>query len=200
MGNETLDLLIEGGNAKAGPTTAPKLAQFKVNMSQLFNDINEKTKDYKGMNVPVKVEIDTSNASYNIKVGVPPVSALIKKEMNIKKFGVEKKQEEAGAKVEAKPKEEKTKPAATTPETPAAVVPEEPKPEKKEKIIYGNLTIDQAIKIARMKRDSMLSRTMKGSLKEVIGACVSMPITVEGKSPKEVLQDIDNGVYDNKLK
>ena len=88
MGKETLDLLIEGGNAKPGPTTAPKLSQYKVNMGQLFNEINEKTKEYKGMNVPVKIVIDTSKSSYEIKVGVPPVSSLIKKELGLKKMGV----------------------------------------------------------------------------------------------------------------
>ncbi len=202
MAKEILDLFVEGGNAKPGPTTAPRLAQFKINMSQLFNDINEKTKEYKGMNVPVKVEIDTNNGSYSIRVGVPPVASLIKKEMGVPKFGVEKKEKVEEVKVEEKKpeKEEKSKAAVPETETPAAPVVEEPKPEKKEKIIYGNLTIDQAIRIAKMKRESLLSKTMKGALKEVVAACVSMPITVEGKGAKEVLQDIDDGIYDDKLK
>lgn len=199
MVKEVIDLLVEGGNAKAGPTTAPRLAQFKINISQLFNDINEKTKEYKGMNVPVKIEIDTSSGSYNIKVGVPPIASLIKKELGLKKFGFEKKEVTEEVKTEAKPNEEKPKSTATT-EVSTPIATEEPKPEKKEKIIFGDLTIDQAIKIAKMKRESLLAKTMKGALKEVVAACVSMPITVEGKNPKEVLRDIDEGKYDNLLK
>ncbi len=197
MAKETLDLLVEGGNAKPGPTTAPKLSQFKINMSQLFNDINDKTKEYKGMNVPVKIDIE--NGSYSIRVGVPPVASLIKKEMGVKKFGVEKK--ESDVKVEAKPKDKKGEaPKEDAPAVTQPAVVEEPKVEKKEKIIFGNLTIDQAIKIAKMKRDSLLAKDMKKALKEVVGACASMPITVEGKNAKDVLRDIDSGLYDNKLK
>ncbi len=199
MVKQVIDLLVEGGNAKAGPTTAPRLAQFKINISQLFNDINEKTKEYKGMNVPVKIEIDTSSDSYNIKVGVPPIASLIKKELGLKKFGVEKKEVTEEVKTEAKPNEGKPKSTATT-EVSTPIATEEPKPEKKEKIIFGDLTIDQAIKIAKMKRELLLAKTMKGALKEVVAACVSMPITVEGKNPKEVLRDIDEGKYDNLLK
>ena len=200
MTKDTLDMLVEGGNAKPGPATAPKLAQYKMNVGKLFTDINEKTKEYKGMNVPVKIEIDTDNGNYSIKVGIPPIASLIKKEMGIKKFGAEKKEKTEVEKTDAKPKAEKGKPAAAV-ETPVETATEEKKPvEKKEKIIYGNLTIEQAIKIAKMKKDSMLAKTMRSALKEVIGACVSMPITVENKNPKDVLVDIDKGNYDDKLK
>ncbi len=78
---ETLDLLIEGGHAKPGPTTAPKLGMYKVNMGKLFQDINEQTKDYKGMNVPVKVTINKKDSSYSIKIGTPTVSSFIRKEL-----------------------------------------------------------------------------------------------------------------------
>ncbi len=203
MGKETLDLLIEGGNAKPGPTTAPKLSQYKVNMGQLFNEINEKTKEYKGMNVPVKIVIDTSKFSYEIKVGVPPVSSLIKKELGLKKMGVEKKAED---KIKPAAVEEK-KPAEVTEKkygkTPAATPVEEPAPkkeEKKERIIYGNLKMEQIVKITKMKRESLLAKDFKKAVKEVVGAVVSMPLTIEGKPAKEVLKEIDEGKYDSLLK
>lgn len=192
MAKEMLGLLVEGGNAKPGPATAPKLAQFKINMGQLFNDINEKTKEYKGMNVPIEIEIDTGTGSYKVRVGVPPVASLIKKEMGIKKFGLEKKQE-AGE----EEGEERDKKKAAAKEEKAG---EKPKEKKEEKKIFGNLSIDQAIKIAKMKQDGMLAKSLKSALKEVVGACVSMPITVEDKTAKEVLRDIDAGAYDDKLK
>ncbi|MCD1296319.1 50S ribosomal protein L11 [Methanocella sp. CWC-04] len=63
----------------------------------------------------------------------------------------------------------------------------------------GDLTIDQAARIAEMKKEEMLSYNLKGAVKEVIGTCVSMGITVEGKKPKEIFADIDAGKYDDKL-
>ncbi|MBS3052230.1 MAG: 50S ribosomal protein L11 [Candidatus Aenigmarchaeota archaeon] len=203
MGKETLDLLIEGGNAKPGPTTAPKLSQYKVNMGQLFNEINEKTKEYKGMNVPVKIVIDTSKSSYEIKVGVPPVSSLIKKELGLKKMGVEKKAEDKikpATVEEKKPAEVIEKRDAKTPtKTPVEELAPK-KEEKKERIIFGNLKMEQIVKITKMKRDSLLAKDFKKAVKEIVGAVVSMPLTIEGKPAKEILKEIDEGKYDSLLK
>ena len=63
----------------------------------------------------------------------------------------------------------------------------------------GNLTMDQVINVARMKKGSMLSYTLKNAVKEVIGTCVSLGITIEGKKPKEIFADINAGKYDEKL-
>ena len=63
----------------------------------------------------------------------------------------------------------------------------------------ADLKMEQALKIARMKFDTLLSNDYKNAAKEVIGTCVSMGITVEGKDPREVQQEIDKGVYDDKL-
>lgn len=63
----------------------------------------------------------------------------------------------------------------------------------------GNLTIDQAMKVARQKKGAMLSYTMKNAVKEVVGTCVSLGVTVEGKKAKEIFADIDAGKYDDKL-
>ncbi len=203
IGKETLDLLIEGGNAKPGPTTAPKLAQFKVNMGQLFNEINEKTREYKGMNVPVKVIIDTSKSSYEIKVGLPPVSSLIKKELGLAKLGTGKKEEDKSKPaVEEKPAavpDKNVKTPATAPV--AAPVAEAPKKEeKKERVIMGDLKMDQIIKVTKMKRDSLLAKDFKKAVKEVVGSVVSMPLTIEGKPAKQIMKEIDEGKYDSLLK
>jgi len=63
----------------------------------------------------------------------------------------------------------------------------------------GNLTIDQAMRVARQKKGAMLSYTMKNAVKEVVGTCVSLGVTVEGKKAKEIFADIDAGKYDDKL-
>jgi large subunit ribosomal protein L11 len=63
----------------------------------------------------------------------------------------------------------------------------------------ADLSIDQALKIARMKFDALLSNDYKGATKEVIGTCVSMGLTVDGKDPKTVQKEIDEGMYDDQL-
>jgi len=65
--------------------------------------------------------------------------------------------------------------------------------------IVGNLTITQAVKIAQMKREKSLSYELRNTVKEVLGTCISMGISVEGKTPKEVQRAIDEGNYDSQL-
>jgi large subunit ribosomal protein L11 len=178
MSKEVIEMLVEGGNAKPGPATAPRFSQLKINVGEVFNKINQETREYKGMNVPVKVIVDTDTKQYTIKVGVPPVSSLIKKELGLEKIG------SSGSKKDAKgEKKEKAEKAETS----------------KERKIVGNLTIEQCIKIAKMKQSSLLSKNLKSAVKEIVGSCVSMPITIEGKSPKQVLKEIDEGLYDSKI-
>jgi large subunit ribosomal protein L11 len=50
-----------------------------------------------------------------------------------------------------------------------------------------------------MKFDSLLSNDYKMAAKEVIGTCVSMGLTVDGKDPKIVQKEISEGVYDEQL-
>lgn len=63
----------------------------------------------------------------------------------------------------------------------------------------ADLSIEQALKIARMKFDSLLSNDYKMAAKEVIGTCVSMGLTVDGKDPKIVQKEISEGLYDEQL-
>ena len=57
----------------------------------------------------------------------------------------------------------------------------------------GNLSFDQIKKIAENMRPKSLAREMKGTVKEVLGSCVAVGITVDGKSPKDVQKEIDEG-------
>jgi large subunit ribosomal protein L11 len=63
----------------------------------------------------------------------------------------------------------------------------------------ADLSIEGALKVARMKFDSLLSNDYKSAAKEVIGTCVSMGITVEGKDPRELQKEIREGRYDDQL-
>lgn len=85
MAKEKVEILIEGGKASAAPPLGPALGPLKVNIGQVVSDINKKTADFKGMKVPVKVIVDTETKGYEIEIGTPPASQLIKSELGIKK-------------------------------------------------------------------------------------------------------------------
>ena len=86
MAIKTIDALVEGGKATAGPPLGPSLAPLKMNIGEIVAAINEKTKAFAGMKVPVKVIVDTEEKTYDLELGSPPVSQLIKKEVNLEKL------------------------------------------------------------------------------------------------------------------
>jgi len=85
MATETVEVLIEGGKATAAPPLGPALGPLGVNIGQIVADINKKTQDFKGMQVPVKVKVDKSTKDYSISVGTPPASQLLIKEAGVSK-------------------------------------------------------------------------------------------------------------------
>ncbi len=80
---DIVEALVDGGKASAGPPLGPALGPKGVNIGQIIAEINRKTQAFDGMKVPVKIMIN-DDKSFEIKVGTPPVSALIKSELNIK--------------------------------------------------------------------------------------------------------------------
>ena len=78
-----ISVLVEGGKASAGAPLGPALGPMGVNIGEVVSKINEKTKDFAGMRVPVKVLVDSATKSFEIEVGSPPMSALVKKELKI---------------------------------------------------------------------------------------------------------------------
>ena len=79
----TVKALVDGGKATPAPPLGPSLAPTKVNIGQVIAAINEKTKEFAGMQVPVTIKIDPETKEFEISVGSPSVSALIKKELKI---------------------------------------------------------------------------------------------------------------------
>ncbi len=130
-----------------------------VNVLQIVNKINDLTRSYAGMKVPVKVHVDVDDKSFDVEIGTPTTSALI-----VKELGVEK--------------------GSGTP--------------KATKV--GNLSLEQIVKLAGMKRPDSYAKTTIAAVKEVAGACVSMGVTVDSKEPKEFIKDLDKGVYQKALK
>ena len=82
---KSISALVSGGEANAGPPLGPALGPMGVNVLQVVNLINEKTKGLPGMKVPVKVEVDPETKNFTVEVGIPPTSALVAKEANITK-------------------------------------------------------------------------------------------------------------------
>ncbi|MEM0141451.1 MAG: 50S ribosomal protein L11 [Thermoplasmatales archaeon] len=80
---QEISVMVEGGKATAGPPLGPALGPMGVNIGQVLKEINDKTKAFSGMQVPVKVTVDPETKKFEISVGKPPVSALLKKELGI---------------------------------------------------------------------------------------------------------------------
>ena len=156
--NKSISALVTGGEASAGPPLGPALGPMGVNVLQVVNTINDKTKDFSGMKVPVRVEVDPDTKKFTVEVGVPPTAALINKEAGVNKG--------SGT-------------AGTT--------------------FAGNIGIESAIKIAKMKLDRSYARDIRGAVKEVIGTCVSLGMRVDNKTAKEIYADIGSGKYDEAL-
>ncbi len=76
---ETIELLVEGGEASAGPPLGPALGPTDVNVGQVVQAINDETADFEGTEVPVTVTVEEGD--YEIEVGLPPTAALVKDEL-----------------------------------------------------------------------------------------------------------------------
>ena len=150
-----VEALLNGGEANAGPPLGPALGPLGVNVLQIVNNINDMTKAYAGMKVPVRVVVDVETKEFEVEIGTPTTSALVVKELGIPKGS-------------GNPKAEKV----------------------------GNLTMDQVAKIAEMKMPSSYAKSVRTAAKEVMGTCISLGITIEGKDPRDVQKELDQGKWD----
>jgi large subunit ribosomal protein L11 len=155
---ETIEVLVDGGKATPGPPLGPALGPTGINVVQVVAKINEKTKSFAGMKVPVKVIIDPKTKTFDVKVGTPPTSALLFKELGVEKGSGSPKQ-----------------------------------------TVVGNISLEQAIKVADMKKDSLMGADLKARVLEVAGTAVSCGITIEGKDPRAFQAEVKEGKWDAKL-
>ncbi|HLC62872.1 MAG TPA: 50S ribosomal protein L11 [Candidatus Nanoarchaeia archaeon] len=158
MSKEKFEMLIEGGKAAPNQNLAQKLGPAGINLSQVLQQVNDKTSAFKGMKIPVKIIADLKSKTFEIEIGSPPVHELIKNEAAIQK-------------------------GSGTPD--------------KQKL--ANLSVEQVIKIAKMKQDSMLVKTLKSAVKSVAGSCNSAGILIEGKQSKEFTKEVNQGKYDKEI-
>ncbi|WXG42712.1 MAG: 50S ribosomal protein L11 [Promethearchaeati archaeon SRVP18_Atabeyarchaeia-1] len=154
----TVSALVEGGKASAGPPIGPALGPTGVNLYQVVQKINETTKDFAGLRVPVKITVDTETKAFDVEVGLPPTSALILREAKQPKGS-------------GKPGEQKV----------------------------ADLSFDQIVKVAKIKKDSLMTTDIKRAVRAVLGTCISTGVTVDGKDCRVVQKELLEGKYDDQL-
>ena len=78
-------LIVEGGAMKPGPAVSQQLGPAGINLGKVIADVNAATAGFKGMNVPVEIDVDTKSKTFTIKVSSPSMAELMKKEAGIEK-------------------------------------------------------------------------------------------------------------------
>ena len=158
MAEQRVSSLVTGGGASAGPPLGPALGPLGVNIMQVISAINEKTKEFEGMKIPITVVVNTDTKEYDIEVGIPSAAALIMKEANINKGS-----------------------GASGTEW------------------VGDITIDSVIKVAKAKLESSYTSSLKSITKTIIGTCMALGVKIDGKTPKEMTAEINDGKWNEKF-
>jgi len=141
-----------------GPALSQKLGPAGINMGKVIQQVNDATKDFRGLRVPVELDVNTSSKNFKVKVFSPPVSELLKKELGIPK----------GSGLQDKEK-------------------------------VANASIEQIISVSKQKMPDLLCKDLKSAVKTVVGTCVSLGVLIDNKLPKQVENEINNGVYDKEI-
>jgi len=153
-----IKLLIDGGKMMPGPAIAQQLGPMGINIGKVISDVNEATKDFIGMKVPVKLDINEKTKDFTISTSSPPTSELLKKELNLEKGTPDHKNQK-----------------------------------------MGNASIEDVIKVTRIKYSDMLEKEFKSGVKSVLGTCASIGILVENKEPNELIEEVRLGKFDKEI-
>ncbi len=151
MADVTIAGLIEGGKATGGAPFGPALGPLGVNINSIIAEINQKTKAFEGVKIPVKVIVNSETKEFRVEIGAPPTSALILREIGV----------QLGAKAKGE--------------------------------IVGNITLEQAKKVAASKDASIYGKGMEAKVNQVLGTCKSMGVTCDGQDPRAVIARIKSG-------
>lgn len=154
----TIKLLVDGGDMKPGPAVGQQLGPLGINIGQVVSEVNKATSEFKGMKVPVILNVDAKTKEFQVEVSSPPTSELLKKEVNIEKAADDKKKESV-----------------------------------------ANASIEQIIKVSKVKHQNLLSKDFKATVKSVIGTCASMGILIESKPALEINNDIAEGTFGSEI-
>ncbi len=147
-----IKLQCPGGQATPAPPVGPALGQHGVNIGKFVQEFNERTKEARGVTVPVVITV-FNDRSFTFEVKSPPAAILLKQAAGIP---IEKKK---GG--EVLPAEEKTKLTG--------------------KYKGFKVTPAQVRDIAKRKMNDLNARDEDHAVRIVEGTARSMGLTVEAK-------------------
>jgi large subunit ribosomal protein L11 len=144
-------LQVPGGQATPAPPVGPALGQHGVNIGAFVTQFNDKTKEMRGITVPVVITV-YNDRSFTFEVKSPPAAVLLK--------------QAAGIPLEKKKGGE--------------VIPAEEKTKKSGKYKGFKVKASQVRDIAQRKFQDLNARDVDHAVHIVAGTARSMGITIEG--------------------
>jgi large subunit ribosomal protein L11 len=144
-------LQVTGGTATPAPPVGPALGQHGVNIGQFVSQFNDRTKEMRGITVPVVITV-YSDRSFDFIVKSPPAAVLLK--------------QAAGIPLEKKKGGE--------------LIPEEEKTKKSGKYKGFKVSGAQVRDIAQKKIQDLNARDLDHATKIIEGTARSLGISVEG--------------------
>ena len=151
---KVVNLKIKGGEASE-KQLGPTISQLGLDVKEVVEEINRKTKKFEGMEVKVKLIVDEETKEYEIEIKPPTTTELLLKAV--------------GA----------SKPSG------------DPMHQK-----IGDLPFEKIVEIAIMKKPDLLAKSLKAAVKTILGSARSIGITVDGRDPKQVVREVEEGLYD----
>ncbi|KAI7843513.1 hypothetical protein COHA_002756 [Chlorella ohadii] len=175
--NDIIEVYVRatGGEVGAASSLAPKIGPLGLSPKKIGEDIAKETaKEWKGLRVTCKLTVQNRQAKVTV---IPSAAALVIKALK----------EPA--------RDRKKRNAVFTCGQWSAAGAQPARDRKKEKNIKhnGNLTLEDVYEVARVMRDRSCAATFSGTVKEMLGTCVSVGCTVEHEDPRDIQTKIDEG-------
>lgn len=146
-----IKLQCPGGQATPAPPVGPALGQHGVNIGKFVQEFNERTKEARGVTVPVVISV-YNDRSFTFEVKSPPAAILLKQAAGIP---IEKKKG-------------------------GDVLPAEEKAKASGKYKGFKVSLQQVRDIAKKKMNDLNARDEDHAVRIVQGTARSMGLTVEG--------------------
>ena len=144
-------LQVPGGQATPAPPVGPALGQHGVNIGQFVTQFNDRSKDQRGITVPVVITV-YSDRSFTFELKSPPAAVLLK--------------QAAGIPLEKKKGGE--------------VIPEDEKKKMTGKYKGFKVSPAQVKEIAQRKLNDLNARDLDHATRIIAGTARSLGIAVEG--------------------